>query len=55
MLAALNLAKVEFDIAKAIALVTADSKDVQEGNYRIVLYLGLSMNSGFFLCKRFRL
>lgn len=40
-----NLAKVEFDIAKAIALVTADSKDVQEGNYRIVLYLGLSMNS----------
>ena len=40
-----NLAKVEFDIAKAIALVTADGKDVQEGNYRIVLYLGLSMNS----------
>ena len=28
-----------------ITLVTADSKDVQEGNYRIVLYLGLSMNS----------
>lgn len=40
-----NLARVEFDIAKLISLVTADSKDVQEGSYRIVLYLGLSMNS----------
>lgn len=40
-----NLAEVTFDIADAITLVTADSKDVQEGNYRIVLYLGLSMNS----------
>ena len=40
-----NLAKVEFDLAKMISLVTADSKDVQEGNYRIVIYLGLSMNS----------
>ena len=40
-----NLAKVEFDLANIIALVTADSKDVQEGSYRIVLYLGLSMNS----------
>lgn len=40
-----NLAKVEFDIDKLITLVTADSKDVQEGNYRIVLYIGLSMNS----------
>lgn len=40
-----SLAKVEFDLAKMITLVTADSKDVQEGNYRIVLYLGLSMNS----------
>ena len=28
-----------------ISLVTADSKDVQEGNYRIVIYIGLSMNS----------
>lgn len=40
-----NLAKVEFDIAKLIALVTSDSTAVQEGNYRIVLYIGLSMNS----------
>lgn len=40
-----NLAKVEFDIAKAITLVTADSKDVQEGSYRIAIYLGLSMSS----------
>lgn len=40
-----NLAKVEFDIAKAISLVIADSKDVQEGDYRIVLYVGLSMSS----------
>ena len=40
-----NLAKVEFDIDKLITLVTADSKDVQEGSYRIVLYIGLSMNS----------
>ena len=40
-----NLAKVEFDLAKMISLVTADSKDVQEGNYRIVIYIGLSMNS----------
>lgn len=40
-----SLAKVEFDIAKLITLVTADSKDVQEGSYRIVLYVGLSMNS----------
>lgn len=40
-----NLASVTFDIAKVISLVTADSKDVQEGSYRIVLYIGLSMNS----------
>ena len=40
-----NLAKAEIDLAKLITLVTADSKDVQEGSYRIVLYLGLSMNS----------
>ena len=40
-----NLAKVSFDLAQAISLVTADSKDVQEGNYRIALYIGLSMNS----------
>ena len=40
-----NLAKVEIDLAKVISLVTADSKDVQEGSYRIVLYVGLSMNS----------
>ena len=40
-----NLAKVEFDLAKMISLVTTDSKDVQEGNYRIVIYIGLSMNS----------
>ncbi len=40
-----NLAKVSFDIANLITLVTADSKDVQEGNYRIIIYLGLSMNS----------
>jgi len=40
-----NLAKAEIDIAKLIQLVTADSKDVQEGSYRIVIYVGLSMNS----------
>ena len=40
-----NLAKVEFDIATVISLVTAGAKDVQEGNYRIALYLGLNMNS----------
>lgn len=40
-----NLAKVEFDLAKVIELVTADAKDVQEGNYRIILHVGLSMNS----------
>ena len=40
-----SLAKVEFDLDKVISLVTADSKDVQEGNYRIMIYLGLSMNS----------
>ena len=40
-----NLAKVTFDIAKLIAAVTKDSKDVQEGSYRILLYVGLSMNN----------
>lgn len=40
-----NLAKISFDMSKAIALVTKDSKDVQEGNYRIVIYVGLSMSS----------
>lgn len=40
-----SLAKVEFDLDKMITLVTADNKDVQEGNYRIIIYLGLSMNS----------
>lgn len=40
-----NLAKVEFGIAQVIALVTAGAKDVQEGDYRIALYLGLCMNS----------
>lgn len=40
-----NLAKVEVDLAKLISLVTTDSKDVQEGDYRIAIYLGLSMNS----------
>ena len=40
-----NLAKADIDIAKLISLVTADSKDVQEGSYRIVIYVGLSMNS----------
>lgn len=40
-----NLAKVEIDLAKVISIVTADSKDVQEGDYRIAIYLGLSMNS----------
>lgn len=40
-----NLAKAEVDLAKLITLVTANSQDVQEGNYRIVLYVGLSMNS----------
>lgn len=39
------LAKVEFDFNDVIALVTKDNKDVQEGNYRIALYIGLSMNS----------
>ena len=40
-----NLAKAEVDIAKLITAVTADAKDVQEGSYRIVIYVGLSMNS----------
>ena len=40
-----NLAKVEFDMAKVITLVTTGDKDVQEGSYRIALYLGLSMSS----------
>lgn len=40
-----NLASVEFDIAKLIELVTADGKDTQDGSYRIMLYIGLSMNS----------
>ena len=40
-----SLAKVTFDLAQAISLVTADSKDVQEGSYRIALYIGLSMNA----------
>lgn len=49
-----NLAKVEFDIAKAIELVTginedsaedAVAKDTQDGSYRIALYLGLNMSS----------
>ena len=40
-----SLAKVSFDIDKAIELVTQDQKDKQEGSYRIVLYLGLSMNN----------
>lgn len=40
-----NLAKVQIDLADLITLVTADSKDVQEGSYRIVFYIGLSMNS----------
>lgn len=40
-----NLAKVEFDIAKLIELITKDGKDVQDGDYRITLYIGLSMNS----------
>lgn len=40
-----SLAKVEFDLAKLIELVTANDKDTQEGNYRVVLYVGLTMNS----------
>ena len=40
-----NLAKVAFDLAKVKTLVTADSKDVFAGTYRIALYVGLSMNS----------
>ena len=40
-----NLAKVEFDIAKLIELVTAEEGATQEGSYRIALYIGLSMNS----------
>lgn len=40
-----NLAKTEIDIAKLISLVTTGEKDTQEGNYRIVFYIGLSMNS----------
>jgi hypothetical protein len=40
-----NLAKVSFDLAQAISLVTADNKDVQEGNYRLAFWIGLSMNS----------
>lgn len=40
-----HFAKTEIDIAKLIELVTADGKDTQEGNYRIILYVTLSMNS----------
>lgn len=40
-----SLAHVEFDIAKLIELVTKDGKDVQAGDYRITLYIGLAMNS----------
>jgi len=46
-----HLAKVEFDLANVKTLVTgnevfdSEEKRVFEGNYRIVLYIGLSMNS----------
>lgn len=40
-----NLAKVEFDITKLIAAVTAKDGETQAGDYRVALYLGLSMNS----------
>jgi len=39
------LAKVSFDLTKALAAVKDGDKDVWAGNYRIVLYIGLSMNS----------
>ncbi len=40
-----NLAKVTFDIDKLFNVVTKDNQDVKMGSYRIVFYLGLSMNS----------
>lgn len=40
-----NLAEVTFDVADLITLVTADETETQAGNYRIAIYLGLSMNS----------
>ena len=45
-----HLAKVEFDLATAISLATQPKPGTtqaqsQEGNYRIALYIGLSMNS----------
>ena len=41
-----NLAKVEFDLANVFTLVEAAKEGaVKEGSYRIVLYIGLSMNS----------
>lgn len=41
-----SLAKVEFDLSNVFTLVEASKEGaVKEGNYRIVLYIGLSMNS----------
>ena len=41
-----SLAKVEFDLADVFTLVEASKQGaVKGGNYRIVLYVGLSMNS----------
>ena len=40
-----SLAKVSFDLTKALRAVKDGDKDVWAGNYRIVLYIGLSMNS----------
>lgn len=41
-----NLAKVTFDLDSAFSLVEASKEGaVKEGGYRIVLYIGLSMNS----------
>ena len=41
-----SLAKVEFDLSDAFTLVEASKEGAtKEGSYRIVLYIGLSMNS----------
>ena len=42
-----NLAKVEFDVSELITLIVGDdeTEDKKVGDYRIALYLGLSMNS----------
>ena len=40
-----NLASVTFDISKVLEIATAEEGSTQAGTYRVVLYIGLSMNS----------